>query len=211
MALGNLGNTLRDARKLSKLTLKEVATALEMSHQAVQQIESGKTVPRLETILSMSRLYKRSLDDMLSGSINNASQITTAARLVPVIHWSLAASWEKLIQTGYSAPSGDQVVTATSTVGPNAFALIVQGDSMANPSGTPSFPEGTTIICDPDEPAKNGSYVICAISEVEITFKKLVIDGGKRFLQPINPRYPMLEIDDSVKITAVVKEARMAL
>lgn len=82
---------------------------------------------------------------------------------------------------------------------------------MANPSGTPSFPEGTTIICDPDEPAKNGSYVICAISEVEITFKKLVIDGGKRFLQPINPRYPMLEIDDSVKITAVVKEARMAL
>ena len=61
---------------------------------------------------------------------------------------------------------------------PHAFALRVAGDSMVNPLGFPSIPEGSIVIVDPDGIAENGKIVVARLEDsVEATLKKLVING----------------------------------
>lgn len=200
---------LRAARKSTGMTLKEVAASLGVTHQAIQQIEAGKTTPRLETVIEMSKLYKRSLDDLMMSHINTAGVIVTTARTVPVISWVRAGEWCSVIDP-YPVGVGSETINTTANVGPRTFALRVRGDSMTNPGGSPSFPDGTVIICDPDSQAENGSFVVVRLeSSEEATFKQLVIDGGKRFLKPLNPRYPLIEISEETTLCGVVKEARM--
>jgi SOS-response transcriptional repressor LexA len=44
----------------------------------------------------------------------------------------------------------------------------------------------------------------------EATFKQLVIDGSRRFLKPLNTRYPVIEITTEVKVLGVVIAATWA-
>ncbi|EBM5549197.1 LexA family transcriptional repressor, partial [Salmonella enterica] len=46
--------------------------------------------------------------------------------------------------------------------------------------------------------------------ENEATFKKLVMDAGRKFLKPLNPQYPMIEINGNCKIIGVVVDAKLA-
>jgi SOS-response transcriptional repressor LexA len=43
----------------------------------------------------------------------------------------------------------------------------------------------------------------------QVTFKQLVIDG-RRYLKPLNPRYPIMEMDDRMATCGVVKQMIMS-
>lgn len=76
---------------------------------------------------------------------------------------------------------------------------------MTAPLGQKSFYEGDTIIVDPEKTAEDGKYVIALLPKSkEATFKQYVIDGGIRYLKPLNPQYPITQIDDSTHICGVV-------
>ena len=68
------------------------------------------------------------------------------------------------------------------------YALRVLGDSME-----PEFPDGCIIIVDPGHAAKHGSYVIVEYAG-DIFFRRLVVDGERRFLEPLNPKYGGFEL-----------------
>ncbi|MEN2769800.1 S24 family peptidase [Escherichia coli] len=42
----------------------------------------------------------------------------------------------------------------------------------------------------------------------EATFKKYISDMGKAFLKPLNPQYPIIEMDNDCEIVGVVVDAR---
>ncbi len=95
-------------------------------------------------------------------------------------------------------------ITVTASVGQRAYALTVIGDSME-----PKFPEGVTIIVDPDVRPVQGSFVVALLRDTDqVTFKQFVIDG-RHYLKPLNPRYPIMEIDDHVALCGVVKQMIM--
>lgn len=52
----SLGPTLRAARKAQKMTMEEVAKALGVSYPAVQQWETGKTVPTVDNLVKLHKL-----------------------------------------------------------------------------------------------------------------------------------------------------------
>ncbi len=96
----------------------------------------------------------------------------------------------------------EEWISTTERIGPNAFALYVRGDSME-----PEFSDGDIILVDPAEPARPGDYVVVRLeAEAEVTFKQLVIDGPRRYLKPLNPRYPILEVTTDAVICGVVVE-----
>lgn len=41
------------------------------------------------------------------------------------------------------------------------------------------------------------------------TFKKLVIDAGKRYLKPLNPNYRTIEVNGNCQIIGVIREAKI--
>ena len=44
----------------------------------------------------------------------------------------------------------------------------------------------------------------------QATFKQLVIDGARRYLKPLNPRYPIIPVERDARICGVVREMRKA-
>ena len=71
--------------------------------------------------------------------------------------------------------------------------------------GQKSYPEGSLIYVDPEKQATNGCRVIAKlIDSNEVTFKEFREDGGKKYLRPINPQYPMQEMTDGAHICGVI-------
>lgn len=130
-------------------------------------------------------------------------------RNVPLISWVQAGAWGDVVDELSPGQSYKRIPT-TVHVGPRAYALRVVGDSMTNPSGSPSFPEGTVLILDPDRQAEHGNYVVVRQNgDTECTFKQLVRDGGTFYLKPLNPRYPILQMSRDAVVCGVLAQAVM--
>ncbi|MFW6342882.1 MAG: LexA family protein [Halothiobacillaceae bacterium] len=117
---------------------------------------------------------------------------------VPVISWVQAGSMTEVIDL-HEPGFADEWVETTAPIHDHTFALRVQGDSMA-----PEFPDGTIIVVEPEMDWSPGDYVI-AKNGGEATFKQLVQDGPDLYLKPLNDRYPIKPLGESVVI-GVVRE-----
>lgn len=82
---------------------------------------------------------------------------------------------------------------------------------MTSPVGT-SITEGTLILVDTEADAKPGKLVVAKLGDSnEATFKKLVEDGGRRYLKPLNPAYPTEACAENCRIVGVVVRAMLKL
>ena len=80
---------------------------------------------------------------------------------------------------------------------PNAtFIGQAKGDSM---TGVGIF-DGDLLIVDRALNPKNGSIVVALLSG-EFTVKKLSFKKGKLFLEPENPRFPSLEVQEEMEFS----------
>lgn len=123
---------------------------------------------------------------------------------VPLISWVQAGNWSEVIDNYLPGQAEDWRLT-TAKCSKHAYALRVVGDSMTNPHGAPSIPEGYIVIVEPDRSAKNGDIVIARLDDsMEATIKKLVIEGNTRYLKPLNPSYPVIHINGNCTICGVV-------
>ena len=95
-------------------------------------------------------------------------------------------------------------VPVTVPVMRHTYALRVHGDSMVSEVAD-SFPDGSTIIVEPEMDALPGDYVIALNEANETTFKQLIKDGGDLYLKPLNTRYPIKPLGNAVVI-GVVRE-----
>lgn len=120
---------------------------------------------------------------------------------VPLLTWQEAVTWDENKPT--SKPS--QYIITHLKVSSHSFALRVEGDGMESTTGV-SFPNRSIILVDPEERVVNGTFVVAKQSaNSQLMFKQLIIDGSKRYLKPLNPRYPLVEITPQVRIAGVVR------
>ncbi|KAF1032209.1 MAG: putative HTH-type transcriptional regulator [Pseudomonas sp.] len=92
-----------------------------------------------------------------------------------------------------------------------AFWLPVNGDAMTAPSGL-SISEGMLILVDPAIDAEPGRLVVAQWRDrSQATFRKLMEEGGQRYLVPLNPTYPKQLVDDDCHIFGVVVQATIKL
>lgn len=122
---------------------------------------------------------------------------------VPIISYVQAGNWSEAMDT-FVAGDADQWVETTYKAKRYTYALRVEGDSME-----PRFPAGAILIVEPEEEAKNGSFVIVRQNGSEATFKQLIIDGGQKYLKPLNDRYPIMPMRDDAVMCGVVKQMVM--
>lgn len=88
-----------------------------------------------------------------------------------------------------------------------AFWLTVVGNSMTAPTGQ-SIGEGMLILVDPAVEAEPGKLVIAQWPDSdEAIFRKLIEEGGQRYLMPLNPTWPKALFTDECRIIGVVVQA----
>jgi SOS-response transcriptional repressor LexA len=120
---------------------------------------------------------------------------------VPLVSWITAGNWGEVVDNFQPGDADDWIAT-TANVGPHAFALRIRGESMV-----PTIPDGAIVVVDPDAQPRHRSVVIVRQNhDSEATCKRLIQEGSRWFLQPDNPRYPVLEMSPDAKIVGVVRQ-----
>lgn len=199
----------------------EAARKLDMNDSQLSQIAGKNPIRNVGTSLArrIEKAFRKPegwLDVAHSQMLlpqprtdHNVSPARDLQREVPLISWVQAGDWNNLVDN-FSPGDAERWVATYAKVSKHAFALRIVGDSMTNPSGAPSFPEGTIIIVDPERAAQPGKFVVVRQnSDTECTFKQLVRDAGKHYLKPLNPRYPLLEMLSDAVIAGVLVQAVM--
>ena len=209
-----LKDRLRQARKAAGLTQEQLAERAGIKQASVSEIERGLTrtsgyLIKFAQICGVDPVWLAegvgtSGSGSESGMDSNVKMAIQPGQMYryPIISWVSAGSWEEAVQPYPDGFSDRYEVSDYDSKGP-AFWLEVKGDSMTSPNGT-SVPEGMMILVDTEAEVIPGKLVIAKLpASNEATFKKLVEDGGIRYLKPLNPAYKMVECDEHCRIIGV--------
>lgn len=207
---------VKDIRRINLLsmirkegTAKGLAARVNTAAAYISQILSSKTKAQVGS--SLARRIEEAYNlpfgwmDVSHGQEIIVHPRPQYGRPVPLLNWTAPAT---LIRGGtINLAEFDTFITAAPASN-RAFALPIISDIMLNLLGSPSFPPGEVVICDPEAKAVNGSYVIAHTAGAEeCTFKQLINDVGTRLLRPLNPNYPIMEMNSDDVICGVVIEA----
>lgn len=170
---------------------------------AVSHYFTGRRELSAGQLQSMATLLQLRLDELM-GNSGNTGAAPSRITEVPLISWVQAGA-PNPVQDLYNVGDGERIVYNTKRLGPHAFALRVKGQSMENPRGKPTYPDGSIILVDPDRQHFNGAPVIVRLeNSLEATFKIYEEDAGRKLLKPLNPQYPTIEIKDNATFVGVV-------
>lgn len=221
-----MGKRLKDCRKNKGVSQKIVAKAVGMSQTNLSELENdiyptSSFIPMLANYYEVSALWLANgkgekaplstlfLAEQKQNKYSNIGEKIALRGRVPVISFVQAGNWSETVDN-LSPGIAEEWIETTLAIKRHTYALRVRGDSMVNTSGgRHSFPEGAIIIVEPEEEAKNGSYVIVRQNGSDATFKQLVIDGGQTYLKPLNDRYPIMPMLPDAVICGVVKKMEM--
>lgn len=209
----NFPENIKKARKAARLSQTELALAcgwIESPQARISNYENGRREPSLNDLNKIALATGTQITELIQeGNKFSQTQRKTVQKniiRIPVISFVQAGEWNEVVDP-FHAGQADEWRETTANVNEQSFALIVKGDSMHNPSGTPSIPEGSYAIVDPTAEATNGSIVVAKLNNTqEATIKKLVKDGPNRYLKPLNPAYPVITINSDCSIVGVVKK-----
>lgn len=194
------------------MTQESLANKMGITRGAITHYLAGRRVPPLKQFKKIALILKCDPAWLQFGStsIKNEVVLSKKEKFAPTRYPIPLLRWEQVIElSGASKMRNDEV----SEFVPHLFsdysywyALRVKGDSMVASSGqSQSFREGDIIIVDPEKNAVHGNYVVALLPKSkEAVFKQFVIDGGIKYLKPLNPQYPMIEISNSTHICGIV-------
>jgi len=149
------------------------------------------------------------IDENIKGDVEYVGPYSPGKKY-PVISSVQAGSWSEACEP-YTLKDIDLWLESDAHIQGDAFWLEVEGDSMTAPVGL-SVPEGTFVLFDTGREPVNGSLVIAKLSDSnEATFKKLIIDGGQKYLKGLNPAWPLVPVNGNCKTIGVAVETKLRL
>ena len=224
----SIGSRLRSRRKMFGHTLKVIADHVGVKQPTVSQWEADLMVPRGESLKKLEEILKTNSDWILHGKGNPDARyvlvqpdsqefkaISLNTKRIPVLSWVQAGAWND-IGCDDPAMTCTEWTETSADVSDHSFALIVRGDSMFNPSDKRSLADGVLVVVDTvfnAEPESLNHKIVVAMLEGtnEATIKEFIKDGPNMYLNPLNPRYPIIHIDERCRIVAVAKEGKIKL
>ncbi|MHB9807041.1 LexA family protein [Pantoea ananatis] len=202
------------------LSQETLAEKLGISQSAVAQILAGKNALNFKRALEIATILGVEVKQFSPSLAKEVEDLTYAnakfaghyepSRKYPVVSSAQAAAWAEGCEP-YTFKEFDRWLESNADIKGEGFWIKVEGDSMTAPMGV-SIPEGTYVLFDTGRKPINSSLVIAKLADHdETTFKKLVIDGGQKYLKGLNPQWPMVPVDDNCRIIGVAVQATMLL
>ena len=217
----SIGSRLRSRRKMFGHTLKVIAEHVGVKQPTVSQWEADLMVPRGESLKKLEEILKTNSDWILHGKGNPDARyvlvqpdsqefkaISLSTKRIPVISWVQAGAWSD-IGCDDPAMTCTEWMETSSGVSEHAFALIVRGDSMTNSNNPRSIQDGAKVVVEPIfDPEQLNRKIVVAMLEgsSEATIKEFIQDGPVKFLKPLNPAYPSMQINGNCRVVGVVKQ-----
>jgi len=214
-----LGERIRKALKEQGLSEAELARRSRVPQPTVHRIVSGESKsPRHGSVQAIALALGLSATYLWSGEHEEAtswSRDPESRALRTDAYEYIQLSWKYVGRPVQEIPS--DFILATSQHVSEAWAtqdgywLAVDGPSMVS-DGPISFPPGMLILIYPGLWPSSGRYLVAIHKPTgEATFKQFVRDAGRNYLKPLNPAFPMIEMDDDWELIGKVVDAKLAL
>jgi SOS-response transcriptional repressor LexA len=174
-------------------TVNQLKDVIGVTYEMARRYTIGTAKPREEKLKVLANALRVDISFLdhgikLDNNVDLSQQIRLEGRPIPVISWVAAGSISP-IETVIQDAEVDEYLPPNKDCGKNGYGLIVTGTSMS-----PKFEIGDRIYVNPDIQAfdlVSGDLVIVSYSgDTEATFKKLIIEGSDKYLQPLNPDWP---------------------
>lgn len=219
--MSDYGDRLKRALMHADLSQAELARRIGIKQQGVNYLCSRATGSKhsaaIARALGVSLVWLTEGKGVMARGPNepiknegNVSAPRPPARWAPIVSWANAGAFEEVVdcyepgdaENWYPIPPGVKCSASS-------FWTEVQGRSMVNTAGGTSYPPGSLLLVDPEvRDAITGALVIARLSDShEATFKRLSVEGGRCYLEPLNTQYSVIEIDCDAQIIGTVKLA----
>lgn len=185
--MNTVGSRIKKLRKEKKLTQKELGKIAGVSDTAVVLWEKEVNVPKLENLQYIAPALGTTIDYIMYGKIDHSVEVEDyrpVSRMIPVLSDVQAGNWSNV--QSVSKMDIEQWLPAPPNAGKNSYYMVVRGVS-----NFPHFRDGDFICIDPDidiEYVQTGEMIV-AQCDGDATFKALVKDYNKMYLQALNPNF----------------------
>lgn len=213
--MSNWSTRVKARMKELEITQDVLAGKMGVTRGAITHYLAGRRQPPLKQFQKLAAILKcdpawLQYGTQVSGSENQLGNPvikeneSSAKNPLPILSWEQTAEFADSSKLGRLEIN--EFVAHFFTDKSRWYGLRVNGDSMtASSSHSKCFHEGDIVIIDPDKTAVHGSYVIAVLPRSkEATFKQYVVDGGLKYLKPLNSQYPITQIDESTHFCGVV-------
>ena len=175
------------------MTINELATAADSDVGNISRLErdiqgfSSQMLEKISVALNVpvSVFFESDTPSALNDTVN-LSNVTKGPEIkgrYPLISWVAAGAWSEITEID---PTEATLYPCPVSCSERTFVLRVQGISME-----PLFRDGDLIFIDPAADFRHGSYVVARLDDHnEATFKQLIIEGGQKYLKPVNSNWP---------------------
>jgi SOS-response transcriptional repressor LexA len=189
-------NHLGEWRRHRRFSQETLADAAGTSKATISRLEAGKRGLSQKWLETLGPILDATPAQLLEEP--GAARRSADMRSVPLIDSVQAGHWTEVADP-YAKGDAEASVPVMRHVGPRAFALRIEGNSME-----PDFRDGDIIVVDPDVQPQPGRYVVARIEEENAaTFKRYREKGrdsrGRAIVElvPLNPDWPVLSIANS--------------
>ncbi|MTC75379.1 helix-turn-helix domain-containing protein [Providencia sp. wls1919] len=197
--IGERLKSIRESRKLSQAQLAKLCGYSAASR--IGNYELGERKISADDALVISEALGVSPAELMFGA--QSDQVISNYEY-PLLSKVQAGSFTEN-SNSYTEKDAIAWIPTAKKASDRAFWLEVEGHSMtAAQGGKPSFPEGMLILIDPKEPVSVGDFCIARLNGNEFTFKKLIRESGQTFLEPLNPKFDLIPINENCEIIGKV-------
>mgnify|MGYP000147263161 CR=1 FL=1 len=201
----DLGKRVKGLRKEQGWTQLDLSKKTNLSRGRIAQIETNPLAEvKGDTLVSLAKAFGYSTEQLLSDDklgLLAGLKLQPITKKAPIISW---ASLAKLVEGTFRMDQSYQWVGCPHDISDNSFALEVQNDVMTRSNGR-SYPMGALIFVDPSKKPKTGDRVIAIDKDtMESVFREYVVDGGVKYLKPLNTAYPIQQFNDNTHVIGVI-------
>ncbi|HHR6245018.1 TPA: LexA family protein [Providencia alcalifaciens] len=197
------------------LSQESLGDAIGMGQSAVAQLLNGVNAINVENAVKLAKALEVSVDDFspllakeirrMFNSVSEQKIVSNGDRYMYPLLTKVQAGTFTENSNSYTEKDAYAWIPTAKKASDSAFWLEVEGHSMTAPQGgRPSFPEGMLILIDPKEPVNVGDFCIAKLNGNEFTFKKLIRESGQTFLEPLNPKFDLIPINENCEIIGKV-------
>ncbi|WP_264082013.1 LexA family protein [Serratia symbiotica] len=202
------------------ITQEKLAEHLGKTQGAIGHWLNGRREPSVDDIAKIMKFLRMKEITLTQDGDVNAIPVVgnnfayagsyTPTEKYPLISWVRAGAWDTAEEPMTMDDFSEWLESEARIIG-KGFWLRIEGDSMTAPMGM-SIPDGTLVLFDTGREAENGNLVIAKLTDSnEATFKKLIVDGGRRYLRGLNPQWPMVEVNGNCRIIGVAVQTMVRL
>ncbi|MBV9575321.1 MAG: helix-turn-helix domain-containing protein [Gammaproteobacteria bacterium] len=208
MDMNNWAGRLKIKMKEVGLTQEELARKLGLTRSAVAHYVQGTRHPPIKTVLKLATILNTDPAWLQFGKLQeqpktNRQQTIKHQNHIPIIDWQHAIDYH----SEKNFDKNQKYLKYFSYQDIACYALLIKGDAMIAPplSQNLSFNPGSYIVINPNKLPEHNSYVIVATtSKKEPILRQYIEEGGFIYLKPLNPQYPLVQLERNTKILGVV-------